>query len=78
VEVIFSTNKEFVKSGDTLFSDTEAGLKESFNQQLGPLQVKAESLISSIDSVMEVVKIVLNVPTKHIMLQVMKPLFQVG
>lgn len=65
VEVIFSNSKEFVKSGDTLYSDTEAGLKESFNQQLGPLQVKAESLISSIDSVMEVVKIVLNVRTRE-------------
>lgn len=64
VEVIFSNKKEFVQNGDTLLSDTEVGLKESFNQQLGPLQAKAESLISSIDSVMKVVNLVLNDRTR--------------
>lgn len=64
VEVMFSTEKEFLKSGDTLRSDIEQGLKESFNQQLGPLQAKAESLISSIDSVMTVVSLVLNTRTR--------------
>jgi len=64
VEVMFSTEKEFLKNGDTLQSDIEQGLKESFNQQLGPLQAKAESLISSIDSVMTVVSLVLNTRTR--------------
>lgn len=65
VEVIFNfDNKKFVKSGDTLRSEMEQGLKESFNQQLGPLQAKAENLISSIDSVMSVVSMVLNVRTR--------------
>ena len=60
VEVIFSNSKEFVKSGDTLRSDTEIGLKESFNNQIAPLQMKAENLIANIDSVMMVVGDVLN------------------
>jgi phospholipid/cholesterol/gamma-HCH transport system substrate-binding protein len=64
VEVLFSTNKEYVENGDTLKSDTEQGLKESFNQQLGPLQHKAESLISSVDSVMTVIALVLNRKTR--------------
>lgn len=64
VEVMFSTEKEFLKNGDTLQSEIEQGLKESFNRQLGPLQVKAESLISSIDSVMTVVSLVLNTRTR--------------
>jgi phospholipid/cholesterol/gamma-HCH transport system substrate-binding protein len=64
VEVLFSSSKEYAQNGDTLRSDTEQGLKESFNQQLGPLQEKAESLISSIDSVMTVVALVLNVRTR--------------
>jgi phospholipid/cholesterol/gamma-HCH transport system substrate-binding protein len=64
VEVLFSNSKEYAQNGDTLRSDTEQGLKESFNQQLGPLQEKAESLISSIDSVMTVVALVLNVRTR--------------
>jgi phospholipid/cholesterol/gamma-HCH transport system substrate-binding protein len=64
VEVLFSNSKEFVQNGDTLRSDSEQGLKESFNQQLGPLQAKAENLISSIDSVMTVVSLVLNTRTR--------------
>lgn len=64
VEVNFSTDKESVQNGDTLYAEVEQGLKESFNQQLGPLQAKAESLISSIDSVMAVVALVLNVRTR--------------
>jgi phospholipid/cholesterol/gamma-HCH transport system substrate-binding protein len=64
VEIIFSPETEFVKSGDTLLSETEAGLKESVNKQLTPLQKKAEGLISSIDSVMTIVQFVLNDKTR--------------
>ncbi len=64
IEVIFSDNTEFVKSGDTLIAETEQGLKESFNKQIAPLQAKAEKLIGSIDSVMTVVNSVLNVKTR--------------
>ncbi len=64
VEVIYSRNKEFVKSGDTLKAETEQGLKESFNRQLAPLQAKAEHLISEIDTVMTVVGLVLNNKTR--------------
>lgn len=64
VEIIYSTETEFVSSGDTLLSETEAGLKESVNKQLTPLQKKAEGLISSIDSVMTIVQFVLNDKTR--------------
>ncbi len=64
IEIILSNNTEFVKSGDTLFAETEQGLKESFNKQLAPIQAKAEKLIGSIDSVMSVVNSVLNVKTR--------------
>lgn len=64
VEVIFSGESEFVKSGDTLLAETEAGLKESVSKQLTPLQKKAEGLISSIDSVMTIVQFVLNGKTR--------------
>lgn len=64
VELIFSKEKEYAKSGDTLRAETEEGLKESFNRQLAPLQAKAESVISSIDSVMTVVALVLNTRTR--------------
>jgi phospholipid/cholesterol/gamma-HCH transport system substrate-binding protein len=64
VELVLGSSKDVAKSGDTLRSDTEANLKETFNEKLGPLQAKAESLISSIDSVMSVVSQVLNVRTR--------------
>ena len=64
VEIIFSDASEFVSSGDTLLAETEAGLKESVNKQLTPLQKKAEGLISSIDSVMTIVQFVLNDKTR--------------
>ncbi len=64
VEIIYSEEKEFVASGDTLLAETEAGLKESVNKQLTPLQKKAEGLISSIDSVMTIVQFVLNDKTR--------------
>ena len=65
VEVLFSSNKEFVKNGDTLVAETEPTLKESFNGQLGPLQHKVENLISSVDTVMGVVNQVLNYKTRE-------------
>ena len=65
VEVIFSSNKEFMKNGDTLLAENEQSLKESFNRQLGPLQAKVENLVSSIDTVMGVVNKVLNFKTRE-------------
>ncbi len=64
VEIMFSESTEYVSSGDTLLAETEAGLKESVNKQLTPLQKKAEGLISSIDSVMTIVQFVLNDKTR--------------
>jgi phospholipid/cholesterol/gamma-HCH transport system substrate-binding protein len=64
VEVIFSKEKEFVQSGDTLIAETEQGLKESFNRQIAPLQAKAENLIGNIDSLMTVFNMMLNTKTR--------------
>jgi phospholipid/cholesterol/gamma-HCH transport system substrate-binding protein len=50
IEILFSKEKEMVKSGDTLLADSEQGLKESFNKQFAPLQARAEHLITNIDS----------------------------
>lgn len=64
VEIIYSKETEFVKSGDTLYAENEEGLKTAVSKQLSPLQHKAEGLISSIDSVMTVVQFVLNDRTR--------------
>lgn len=65
VEVVFSDNKEFVQSGDTLIAETEQGFKEALDKRIAPIQAKAENLISSIDSVMTVVNMVLNTKTRE-------------
>ena len=60
VSIIFSDSKEFIKNNDTLIADSEDDLKTSVDKRIAPLQKKAESLLSSIDTVMTVVKEVLN------------------
>jgi len=64
VEIIYSKNVEFVSSGDTLLAETEEGLKTSVSKQLAPLQKKIEGLLSSVDSVMTIVEVVLNDKTR--------------
>jgi phospholipid/cholesterol/gamma-HCH transport system substrate-binding protein len=65
VELIYSKETEFVESGDTLIAETEEGLKTAVSKQLAPLQAKIEGLLSSVDSVMTVVQVVLNDKTRE-------------
>jgi phospholipid/cholesterol/gamma-HCH transport system substrate-binding protein len=65
VEIVFSNSTEYVSSGDTLIAETEEGLKTSVSKQLAPLQQKIEGLLSSVDSVMTVVQVVLNDKTRE-------------
>lgn len=64
VEIVYSNNPDFVKSGDTLVAESEEDLKTAVDKRLTPLQKKAEGLISSIDSVMNVIQYVLNDKTR--------------
>jgi phospholipid/cholesterol/gamma-HCH transport system substrate-binding protein len=65
VEIVFSNSTKFVENGDTLTGEVEQGLKESFNKQLAPLQAKAENLLGSVDTVMNMVSQVLNTRTRE-------------
>ncbi|MHB8260058.1 MAG: MlaD family protein [Bacteroidia bacterium] len=60
VSIIFSNETTYIKDNDTLLPDYEDDLKTSVDKRIAPLQKKAEDLISSIDSVMQVVQEVLN------------------
>ncbi len=60
VSIVFSNSKEYIKNNDTLLADYEDDLKTAVDKRIAPLQKKAENLISSIDSVMQVVQEVLN------------------
>ncbi|MBA3680656.1 MAG: MCE family protein [Bacteroidetes bacterium] len=64
VEIIYSEETELVKSGDTLIAASEEGFKESLDKRIAPIQAKAENLISSMDSVMTVVSLILNTKTR--------------
>ncbi len=50
IDLILGDSPTLVHSGDTLQSATEASLKEAVSAQVQPIKVKAEKLLSSIDS----------------------------
>jgi len=50
VEIILGNSMEYAASGDTLITDVETSLKDAVNQQILPLKMKAEDLISSLDT----------------------------
>ena len=52
VEIKLGNSPELAQPGDTLVSEVEASIKDEVNRQLQPLKVKAESLMSSIDTVL--------------------------
>jgi len=56
---------EFLSSGDTLSSSVESDLSEQVNQQILPLKLKAEEMISSFDSVLVAVRAVFNERTRY-------------
>ncbi|MDQ3192029.1 MAG: MlaD family protein [Bacteroidota bacterium] len=60
IEIILGYADEYHKNGDTLRSSVQVSLTEEVNRQVAPLKLKAESLISSVDSVMTIVQTVLN------------------
>jgi phospholipid/cholesterol/gamma-HCH transport system substrate-binding protein len=64
VEIIFSTEKEYVKNGDTLIAALEPGFKQELDKRIAPIQAKAENLISAMDSVITVVSSILNAKTR--------------
>lgn len=64
VAIELGNSKQIIKEGDTLNSLTEATLGEAVNQQLVPLKKKAESLISSMDSLIGTFQALLNKDTR--------------
>ena len=65
IDIVLGDSPVMLKNGDTLVSATEATLGESVNQQLAPLKVKAENLISSIDTLATVMNHLLNKNTRN-------------
>jgi phospholipid/cholesterol/gamma-HCH transport system substrate-binding protein len=60
IDIILGDSPEMAKSGDTLMTDVEVSLKDAVNQQILPLKIKAEDLISSIDTMVVAIQGVFN------------------
>lgn len=65
VEIVLGYSKQTIKDGDTLRASIDASLSEEVNKQLGPLKEKAENLISTIDTVANSIKNILNEKTQR-------------
>lgn len=65
VEIKLGTSSTYLETGDTLKTSIEESLKEEVNKQVLPLKRKAENLILSIDSVVTVVRYILDEDTRE-------------
>ena len=60
VEILLGPGREYAVNGDTLLTDVETSLKDAVNQQILPLKLKAEDLLSSIDTMVVAVQGIFN------------------
>ncbi|MBW6459387.1 MAG: MCE family protein [Bacteroidales bacterium] len=60
VDIILGSSELMAQNGDTLLSDVEASLKDAVNQQILPLKLKAEDLLSSLDTMVVAIQDVFN------------------
>jgi phospholipid/cholesterol/gamma-HCH transport system substrate-binding protein len=60
IEILLGTSPEYVQNGDTLHTEIETSLKDAVNQQILPLKLKAEDLLSSLDTMVIAIKGVFN------------------
>lgn len=72
VHFLLGQSEDLALSGDTLIPDVEGDLVEEVNAQLRPLKVKAESLISSVDSVIQVIEAILNAQSQQNLIESFK------
>jgi phospholipid/cholesterol/gamma-HCH transport system substrate-binding protein len=60
IELQLGTSKIYLKPNDTLMSSIEASLMDEVNAQVLPLKIKAETLLSSVDSLVVILQTILN------------------
>jgi phospholipid/cholesterol/gamma-HCH transport system substrate-binding protein len=60
IEILLGPGPDFAVNGDTLRTDMETSLKDAVNQQILPLKLKAEDLLSSIDTMVVAVQGIFN------------------
>ncbi len=60
IKILYSGEKTYYSSGDTLKSDIESDLKEQVSLQVLPLKNRAEELLSTLDSAITVLTVIFN------------------
>ena len=65
IRILLSSDDKELMDGDTLLAGFQKSLPEEVNAQVAPLKAKAESLLSSMDSVLLIVREVFNDKTKN-------------
>jgi len=60
IEILLGPGPDYAQYGDTLITDIETSLKDAVNQQILPLKLKAEDLLSSIDTMVVAVQGIFN------------------
>lgn len=60
IEILLGPGPKIAMNGDTLRADVETSLKDAVNQQIMPLKLKAEDLLSSIDTMVIAVQGIFN------------------
>ncbi len=64
IELQLGDSKELIQDGDTLHSSVEETIKETVYKEVLPLKVKVETLISSIDTTINVIDQIFNKDTR--------------
>jgi phospholipid/cholesterol/gamma-HCH transport system substrate-binding protein len=65
IKLVFGNSTEDLQNGDTLRSDIQKSLSEEVSAQVAPIKMKAENLLSSLDSVTTILRDVFNEQTKQ-------------
>ncbi len=64
IEIRLGDSKTEARDGDTLIGDSQMSLSEEVNQQVAPIKLKAENLLSSLDTMVTVLQTVFNSETR--------------
>ncbi len=64
IEIVFSDSKTEALDGDTLIGGSQPSLQEEVNNQVAPIKLKAENLLSSLDTMVTVLHSVFNADTR--------------
>ncbi len=65
IRMVFGDSKDELQNGDTLQSAMQSSLTEQVSAQVAPIKLKAENLLSSLDSVLLILRGVFNEETKN-------------